>query len=59
MMGTLEVGDEVIVCDVTEHTSSRVTVDTITEKVTEPGSETIHPYTDKGYYFVNNILVEG
>ena len=58
-MGTLEVGDEVIVCDVTEHTSSRVTVDTITEKVTEPGSETIHPYTDKGYYFVNNILVEG
>ncbi len=58
-MGTLEVGDEVIVCDVTEHTFSRVPVDAITEKLAEPGSETIHPYTDKGYYFVNNILVEG
>jgi intein/homing endonuclease len=58
-MGTLEVGDEVIVYNHSESEASRVAVDTISQHIVESENEVIHPITVSGYYFVNNILVEG
>jgi|10_taG_2_1085330.scaffolds.fasta_scaffold53130_2 hypothetical protein len=63
-IGVLQVGDEVIVCDVqefSEHqpTHSTLPIDSITIGEDLSESELLHPYTEKGYIFVNNILVEG
>ena len=56
-MAVLKVGDEVIVND------NGFTKKPITEiheiQRSESDVDVIHPYTDIGYHFVNNILVEG
>jgi intein/homing endonuclease len=59
IMGTLEVGDEVMVYNHSEGEVSKVAIDIINEELMETECEAIHPHTKNGYYFVNNILVEG
>lgn len=56
-LGTLQVGDEVIVNDNGFTKKPIVSIEEI--KPLESGVDVIHPHTLAGYHFVNNILVEG
>ena len=56
-MGTLQAGDEVIVND--DGFSTKPIVSIEESKVIDSDVDVIHPHTDRGYHFVNNILVEG
>ena len=53
----IEAGDEVIVND--DGFSTKPIVSIEESKVIDSDVDVIHPHTDRGYHFVNNILVEG
>ena len=56
-MAVLKVGDEVIVNDNGFKNKPKTEIHEIQRS--ESDVDVIHPYTDIGYHFVNNILVEG
>ena len=61
-IGTLQVGDEIIYLNEDEDNSSNFTLEkivSIDEVEIEDTINLIHPVTELGYLFVNNILVEG
>ena len=61
-IGTLQVGDEIIYLIEDEDNSSNFTLEkivSIDEVEIEDTINLIHPITELGYLFVNNILVEG
>ena len=59
-MGTLQIGDKLICLNSDKTEIEQVAVKSIDEaKKIEEEVDVIHPHTEKGYHFVNNILVEG
>ena len=59
-MWTLQIGDKLICLNSDKTEIEQVAVKSIDEaKKIEEEVDVIHPHTEKGYHFVNNILVEG